>query len=97
MAIASLVLGILSVTLCCGSGITSIIGLILGIVAAKKRQGGMAVAGIILNAFGLALCAVLVVIMVAAMLEEGGASFYTEFYDEFQNMQQAALRLGLFK
>jgi len=97
MAIASLVLGILSLTICCGSGIMSIVGLILGIVGAKKKQGGMAVAGIILNAFGLVLCALFLVIVVAAMIEEGSFSFSTDFLEEFENMQQTALHMGFFR
>jgi len=58
MAIASLVLGILS--LCasaawwCGGPI-SIVGLVLGALGVKSQGKGMAIAGIILSAIGLVL------------------------------------------
>lgn len=57
MAIASMVLGIVSVTICCCSVIglvTSIVGLILGIIAQKNQKSGFALAGIITSAFGIA-------------------------------------------
>lgn len=58
MAIASLVLGILS--LCasaawwCGGPI-SIVGLVLGALGVKSQGKGMAIAGIVLSAIGLVL------------------------------------------
>lgn len=58
LAVASLVLGILSVVTCCAWGLSivcGIIGLILGIVAKIKGSSGMSVAGIVLNCCGIAL------------------------------------------
>ncbi len=57
MAIASLVLGILSVTCCCGSIIPSILALVFGFISKsqKKENNGMAIAGIILGAIGIVL------------------------------------------
>ena len=55
-AIASLVLGILSLVLCCVyGGFLGILGLIFGIVSLAKKESkmGMAIAGIITSAFGL--------------------------------------------
>lgn len=55
-AIASLVLGILSLVLCClGGGVLGIIGLILGIVSLVKKESkmGMAIAGVITSSFGI--------------------------------------------
>lgn len=58
LAIASLVLGIISIpTICCyGLGILlGIIGIVLGIVSRKSgtKMSGMAIAGIILSAIGI--------------------------------------------
>lgn len=61
MATASLVLGIVSLVICWIpfinflTWITAIVGLILGIVGAVKKQGGAAIAGIILCAVALFL------------------------------------------
>lgn len=55
-AIASLVLGILSLVLCCiYGGFLGILGLIFGIISLAKKESkmGMAIAGIITSAFGL--------------------------------------------
>ena len=55
-AIASLVLGILSIVLCCiYGGFLGILGLIFGIVSLAKKESkmGMAIAGIITSALGL--------------------------------------------
>ena len=57
MAIASMILGIVSIILCCcGNFITvtlALIGLILGIVSQAQKSSGIAIAGIITSAFGL--------------------------------------------
>lgn len=55
-AIASLVLGILSLVFCClGGGVLGIVGLILGILSLVKKESkmGMAIAGIITSSFGI--------------------------------------------
>lgn len=64
MAIASLVLGIVS-AVCIFFGmfafigiITGIVGLVLGIMAKKKTPSGMATAGIVLSAVALGLCVI---------------------------------------
>ena len=53
LAIASLILGILSIL--CGGGIFGIVGLILAIVAKKKGQAGPHTVGLILSIVGLVL------------------------------------------
>ena len=53
LAIASLILGILSIL--CGGGIFGIVGLILAIVAKKKGQAGPHTIGMILSIIGLVL------------------------------------------
>ncbi|MGN0341970.1 MAG: DUF4190 domain-containing protein [Roseburia sp.] len=55
-AIASMVLGILSVTLCCAGGwILGSIGFILGCISLAKRHNGkgMAIAGVITSILGI--------------------------------------------
>ena len=53
LAIASLILGIVSIL--CGGGIFSIVGIILAIVAKKKGQAGPHTVGLILSIVGLVL------------------------------------------
>lgn len=59
LAIAGLVLGIISIVLICVAigGITGIVGLILSLVAVnqKGKKTGMAIAGIVLNAIAVAI------------------------------------------
>ena len=82
-AVASLILGILSVVTCCSifiSIICGIIGLILGIVGKSKGAGGMAVAGILLSVFGILLS------IIGCILAFTGNSFYINYgFDELFN------------
>lgn len=61
MAVASLVLGIVSLVTCWWIGIvaviTGVIGVILGAMARKNQpeKAGMAIAGLVMSAIGLAL------------------------------------------
>lgn len=61
LAIASLVLGIVSL-FCCGS-VCSIVGIVLGILSRSKKStdNGMATAGIVLSIIGLVLWAIVIV------------------------------------
>lgn len=73
LAIASLVLGIVSSVFFCAYVISipaALTGLVLGIISlAKHREGkGMAIAGLILSAIGL-LCAVMLVVYVVTILQ----------------------------
>ncbi|MFV0387943.1 MAG: DUF4190 domain-containing protein [Pyrinomonadaceae bacterium] len=69
-ALISLVLGVLSVTICCGTGLFSVFAIILGIVAKSKIKNdptkysgnGMATAGIITGVLGLILSIVMTVL-----------------------------------
>ncbi len=65
LAIASLVLGILSLCAAfvwwCGSPV-SIVGLVLGFLGLKSSGKGMAIAGIILSAVGLFLMIIIAII-----------------------------------
>lgn len=67
MAVASLILGILSLVTCCViyiSLIFSILALVLGIVAKSKGAGGMAVAGIVLGSLGAVLSIALTLLVI---------------------------------
>ncbi len=82
--IASLILGICSIAICCCDGvgaIPAIIGLILGILQNKKNANGIATAGIILGIIGILLNAVYLIYMVV-FLSDGGLQ---EFIDEFSS------------
>lgn len=82
--IASLILGICSIAICCCYGvgaIPAIIGLILGILQNKKNANGIATAGIILGIIGILLNAVYLIYMVV-FLSDGGLQ---EFIDEFSS------------
>lgn len=59
LAIASLVLGIVSFFPCCGS-VCSIVGIVLGVLSRKKKptDNGMATAGIVLSIVALAIWAI---------------------------------------
>lgn len=84
LGIASLILGICSIAICCCYGvgaIPAIIGLILGILQNKKNANGIATAGIILGIIGILLNAVYLIYMVV-FLSDGGLQ---EFIDEFSS------------
>ena len=99
LGIASMVLGILSLTCCCCSilgVIVAIVGLILGIISQKAKPNGFALAGIITSAFGIAFGILgFVITITSGMLTD---EFWTEFYeglessfssDEFNNNNNA--------
>ncbi|ADL52762.1 DUF4190 domain-containing protein [Clostridium cellulovorans] len=79
LAIASMILGIVSVVTSClwfVAGPCGLIGLILGIVSKVKKQGGsgFSTAGIILSVIGLIICLVLLIL---------GAAFLSAYSDQF--------------
>lgn len=80
LAIASLVLGIVSF-FCCGS-ICSIVGLVLGIVSRSKQKenNGMATAGIVLSVIALALWAVYVVLALVFGALDNPSNFNSYIY-----------------
>ncbi len=85
-AIASLVLGILSLVLCClyGGLLFGIPGLILGIVSLVKHESkmGMAIAGIITSAFGLVYG--IMMLMAIVMTFQFGMGISEEAYTRMQ-------------
>ena len=77
LAVTSMVLGILSVTVCCCipviNLIFAIVALVLGIIAQKNNPNGMALAGIITAAFGLIFGVII------------NISFFSGFIDAFNS------------
>lgn len=68
-AIASLVLGIVSIVFMASIVIPiicGIIGLVLGCTAKSRGQGGLAIAGIVLSCIGLAMGILFIVLIVVA-------------------------------
>lgn len=60
LAIAAFVCGILSVTICTGSGLVQIAAIIMGIIAMKQGQKKwMAVTGLVLGILGVVLTVIL--------------------------------------
>ena len=80
-----MVLGILSITLCCCSvlgGVIAIIGLILGIISQTKGANGFALAGIITCGFGIAFGILGTVMLISGVIDE--------FMYEFENMMESS-------
>lgn len=87
MSIASLVLGIVSVALCCigwVSIICAILAIIFGVVGKKKGGQGMAKAGLILGIIALAIYVLMWVLAMAGLAALG--SFAGELSNELNNI-----------
>ena len=91
MAVASMVLGIVGIVCCCCCGlglIASVIGLILGIVAKSRGNNeGFSLAGIILNAIGLAFGILGIMYWIAVIRETGSLDYeeiYRDIYDRIE-------------
>ena len=84
-ATASLVFGILSLVCCClpvAGLILSLVGVICGIVAVCKKQGGMGIAGLILSLIGLIAGIALCLSVLTAILH----------FDEFKEALMAKIQ-----
>lgn len=84
--IASLILGICSIAICCCYGvgaIPAIIGLILGILQNQKNANGIATAGIILGIIGILLNAVCLIYMVVFLSDSGLQDIIDEFSSSY--------------
>ena len=80
-----MVLGIVSVVFCCFwyiSIVTSVIGLILGIISLKKEDAGkgMAITGVILSGIGVVIAIFMIVCLVTPI---GSVDYYADFYSDF--------------
>lgn len=84
--IASLILGICSIAICCCYGvgaIPAIIGLILGILQNQKNANGIATAGIVLGIIGILLNAVCLIYMVVFLSDSGLQDIIDEFSSSY--------------
>lgn len=84
--IASLILGICSIVICCCYGvgaIPAIIGLILGILQNQKNANGIATAGIVLGIIGILLNAVCLIYMVVFLSDSGLQDIIDEFSSSY--------------
>lgn len=82
-AIASLVLGIISVTCCSGYGVLSILALIFGILSLKSQKRGMAIAGIVLGVVGLVFLVIVTVFygsLLGALMEYSNGE-YSQYFN----------------
>lgn len=82
MGIASLVLGILSVTCCCGGWLPSILAIIFGIISKSKKKdnNGMALAGIILGAIGIVFSIISIIILSTGSFDAMLSEMTNELY-----------------
>jgi hypothetical protein len=79
LAIASLVMGIVSIVLscCCGSGIVfGIAGIIMAIVANKKTKTGVGTAGLVCSIIGTVFSVIGLIYYIAVLALGIGESFY---------------------
>lgn len=78
MAIASMILGIVSIVLCCIwyiSLIAGIVGIVLGIMHNRKNEkSGMATAGIICSVIGIILTIAILILAAIGIAAMGGIS-----------------------
>jgi len=84
-AIASLIVGILSMTLCCvGGSIMGLMGLIFGIVSINKKESvrGMAIAGIVTSGIGI-LIGILILVYIISL----GAAVGNMSQDELRELR----------
>ena len=94
MGIASLILGICSIAICCCYGvgaIPAIIGLILGILQNKKNANGIATAGIVLGIIGILLNVVWLIYMIIFLSEDGLLDFVNEFSSNYEYYEDSTL------
>lgn len=94
VAIIGMIVGIVSIVLCCLNIIDifiAVAGLILSIIGVKGSKRGCAIAGIICSGIGLLSAVTVLIIGLAgiSMAEDAGVdfdSYYTEDYDSFGDM-----------
>ena len=75
LAIASMVLGIVSLILTCilpyGSWVLAIVGIVLAAIAKKKAKSGMATAGLVCSIIALAVWVVVIILLVVVGVSVG--------------------------
>lgn len=83
-AIASLILGILSCTICCAIGVVlGVIGLILGIVSLAQKRGGkgLAIGGVVTSGIGIFVGLLLFLLVASPDFQEGFKEGFQEGYE----------------
>lgn len=83
LAIASLVLGIVSLVFGCAFYLAipcGIIAIILGAVSVKSTAKGMAIAGIILGSLGIVASVIFFIVLIASGVIEQYTNMYSSFY-----------------
>lgn len=81
-AIASMVLGIVSLVCCCAGNVTAILGLIFGILAlTKTKKDGMALAGVITSSVAI----VLSIVTIAVSFTPGFRTAMEEWWNDDRN------------
>ncbi len=84
MQIASLVVGIFSILICCCYGVPSIIagivGIILAIMGNKQGKNGVGTAGLVCSIIGLVLGTVFLILMVLGVAAGSMDSMLNEYY-----------------
>lgn len=71
MAVASMVLGIISLVMCCIIYVSmpcAVLSIILGAVSLRKGKNGMAVAGIILGAIAMVIAILVFTLMIVGII-----------------------------
>lgn len=93
-SIAGMVCGILSIVLCCCnqyvSGILSIVGLVLSIMALKQHRPGrgMAIAGVVCSAIGLIIALILVIFSVYMLMNPDYMNGILSIYEQYGLMNR---------
>ncbi|MGN0630707.1 MAG: hypothetical protein ACI4JN_05200 [Ruminococcus sp.] len=91
LALAGMILGIISIVCCCGSLPVAIVGIILSIIGLKSvNRKGMAIAGIICSALSIAASIVMVIAMLTSedfqqAFQEGFEQGMSEAYEEYDD------------
>jgi hypothetical protein len=86
MGIASLVLGICSIVICCCYGIgiiPSVLALIFGILQQRKNPNGIATAGIVLGIVGILCNLVFLIYMIIFFSYASDSNAWQQFFEEF--------------
>jgi len=93
LSIISLVMGILSITLGCCTGLGiffAIAGLVCGIIAKTRKEGGLATAGIVCSVIGIVIPVILIVL---AFVSLNWIASDPVLYEEFMKSYEQSLQM----
>lgn len=95
IALAGMILGIISIVCCCGSLPVAIVGIILSIIGLKSvNRKGMAIAGVICSAVSIVASVVMIIAMLSSDdfqqafqegFEQGMSEAYEDYDDDFDD------------